>query len=191
MIHCCDCGESLVLFGSVNSSSAFLRILLLGNAPCQKVHAQSMCQHDMCHACLASLSVREAALVMFLDVLTCVLKSYARQMDCFGLATTFESVARQDLIIRECNQGLGALFACRIAFLQKAFLEEFEPGKKSQAMRSSAQQSGAEAVRPGGFLSCVTASKAEMLSMQGVEPTIQKLEVIRQEALKVLESIAA
>lgn len=53
------------------------------------------------------------------------------------------------------------------------------------------QQSGAEAVRPGSFLSCVTASKAEMSGMQGVEPTIQKLEVIRQEALRVLESIAA
>lgn len=86
---------------------------------------------------------------------------------------------------------MGALSACRIAFLQKAFLEEFEPGKASQATGASRQQSGAEAVRPGSFLSCVIASKAEMSSMQGVEPTIQKLEVIRQEALRVLESIAA
>ncbi|KAL3148749.1 hypothetical protein ABBQ38_014160 [Trebouxia sp. C0009 RCD-2024] len=79
--------------------------------------------------------------------------------------------------------------AKRVAFLKKAFLEDFEPGKPVAG--ASAQQSVPEAVRPGGFLSCVTASKAEMASMKGVETTIRKLDVIRQEALRVLESIAA
>ena len=83
---------------------------------------------------------------------------------------------------------MGAVSACRVAILQKAFLEELEPGKASQAQGTSAKQSEAEAVRPGSFLPCVIASKAEMSCMQGAQPTIRKLEVIGQEALSACRS---
>ncbi|DBA81801.1 TPA: hypothetical protein ACH3X1_007528 [Trebouxia sp. C0004] len=72
-----------------------------------------------------------------------------------------------------------------------SFLEELELGKASQAQGTSAKQSEAEAVMPGSFLPCVIASKAEMSCMQGIQPTIRKLEVIRQAALRLPESTAA
>lgn len=81
------------------------------------------------------------------------------------------------------------LLVCRVAFLQKAFREEFEPRKK--ASKVSSQNAAADAIRPGSFLSCIKASKEQMQNMKGVEPTLSKLEVIRLEALRVLESMAA
>lgn len=79
--------------------------------------------------------------------------------------------------------------AKRKAFLQKAFREEFEPGK--QARKAASQQASSSSVRPGSFLTCVTATQAQMQSMKGAESTLAKLEIIRREALQALESIAA
>jgi len=80
------------------------------------------------------------------------------------------------------------LSLCRRAFLHKAFREEFQPGK--QMSKSDSQKASSDSVRPGSFLTCVTASVVQMQSMQGAEVTIDKLERIKQEALQVLESIA-
>lgn len=82
----------------------------------------------------------------------------------------------------------GCLPLRRKAFLQKAFSEEFEPGKQSRKPES--QQASSSSVRPGSFLTCVTATQVQMQSMKGADPALVKLERIRREALQVLESIA-
>lgn len=81
------------------------------------------------------------------------------------------------------------LLYCRKAFLQKAFREEFEPGEQSR--KADSQHASASSVRPGSFLTCVTATQVQMQSMNGAESTLAKLETIRREALQALESIAA
>ncbi|KAL0035493.1 hypothetical protein WJX77_008779 [Trebouxia sp. C0004] len=79
--------------------------------------------------------------------------------------------------------------AKRTAFLQKAFREEFEPGEQSR--KTDSQQASSSSVRPGSFLTCVTATQVQMQSMKGAESTLAKLETIRREALQALQSIAA
>ncbi|DBB14614.1 hypothetical protein WJX82_003763 [Trebouxia sp. C0006] len=79
--------------------------------------------------------------------------------------------------------------AKRKAFLQKAFREEFEPGAQSQ--KADSQHASSSSVRPGSFLTCVTATQVQMQSMKGAESTLAKLETIRREALQALQSIAA
>ena len=82
---------------------------------------------------------------------------------------------------------------CRRGFLQKAFQDEFrfEPSQVSGRSQSRrAQRNTNKAVRPGSFLTCLTATQFEMNNLQEVDASLARIETIRKEAMQTLEDLA-
>ena len=89
---------------------------------------------------------------------------------------------KADVTERQC-------MLCRRGFLQKAFQDEFRY-ESGRSQSRGAQNNTNKAVRPGSFLTCLTATQFEMNNLKEVDASLARIETIRKEAMQTLEILA-